>query len=194
MSVAATKPIDSIKLTPPNVITPPENRMVIKKVLQSNQLTKQLDLHARRDNLEFRFSPHINRPRHISQTTIYHISYRMSRQLCHDVTCKSRVGEDGLVWSEKVFLCCSLKLLRQYAINALTLLINQFALLLLEVPDLELSFADIRDLIQKVRIRKKNCTYGAKRIEFIIRGGRHKVHFRLCYHIESRIEQAYFQA
>ena len=74
MSVAAAKPIDSIKLTLPNVIAPPENRRVIKKVLQSNQLAKQLDLHARRDNLEFRFSPHINRPRYILQTTIYHIS------------------------------------------------------------------------------------------------------------------------
>ena len=60
-----------------------------------------------------------------------------------------------MVWSEKAFLCCSLRLLRQYAIYALTLLINQFALLLLEVPDLELSFVDIRNLILKVRGTKK---------------------------------------
>jgi len=65
MIVVAAKMIDSIKLTEPDVITPPENRMVIKQVLQSNQLTKQLDLRARRDNLKFRFSPHINRPRYI---------------------------------------------------------------------------------------------------------------------------------
>ena len=70
MSVAAAKPIDSIKLTPPNVITPPENRMVIKEVLQSNQLTKQLDLHARRDNLEFRFSPISTAP-----GTLYKLQY-----------------------------------------------------------------------------------------------------------------------
>ena len=116
----------------------------------------------------------------------------MSREFYHDVTCKSLVGEDELVWSEKAFLCCSLRLLRQYAIDALMRLINQFALLLLGVPDFELSFAENMGLIGIVRIRKKLC-YGAKRMEFIIRGGRHKVHFRLCYHIESRIEQACFQ-
>jgi len=117
----------------------------------------------------------------------------MSREFCRDVTCKSRAGEDGLVWSEKAFLCCSLRLLRQYAIYALTLLINHFASLLLEVADSGLSFADNRNLILKVRIRKKLC-YGDKRIEFIIRGGRHKVHFHLCYHIKSRIEPVNFQA
>jgi len=164
--------------------------MVIKQVLQSNQLIKQLDLHARRDNLEFRFSPPYQPPQ--VHFTIYHISYRMSRQFYHDVTCKSRAGEDGSVWSEKVFLCCSLKLLRQYAINALTLLINQFALLLLDVTESGLSFADNRDTIRKVRIRKKLC-YGAKRMEFIISGDRHKVHFRRRFHIESRNEQACIQ-
>ncbi len=79
----------------------------------------------------------------------------MSREFYHDVTCKSLVGEDGLVWSEKAFLCCSLRLLRQYAIYALTLVVSQFALLLLDVPNLELSFADIRNLILKVRGTKK---------------------------------------
>lgn len=53
MIVAAAKMIDSIKLTTPNVITLPENRMVIKQVLQSNLLTEQLDFHARRDSYNF---------------------------------------------------------------------------------------------------------------------------------------------
>jgi len=59
----------------------------------------------------------------------------MSRQFYHDGTCKSRAVEDGLVWSEKCFICCSVILLRQYAIYALQVLINQYALLLLEVSD-----------------------------------------------------------
>ena len=88
----------------------------------------------------------------------------MSREFYHDVTCKSLVGEDGLVWSEKAFLCCSLRLLRQYVIYALTLLFNYFTLLLLDVPDLELSFADIRNLIRKVRATKKNCALALKKI------------------------------
>ncbi len=75
MIVTAAKIIDSIKLTTPNVITLPENRMVIKQVLQSNLLTKQLDFHARRDSYNFASPPHINRPRYILQTSIYHISY-----------------------------------------------------------------------------------------------------------------------
>jgi len=33
-----------------------------------------------------------------------------------------------------------------------------------------------------------------KDTEFIIRAARQKVRFSLCYHIKSRIEQAYFQA
>ena len=41
---------------------------------------------------------------------------------------------------------------------------------------------------------KKLCFGAKKDMEFIIRGGRHKVHFSLCYHIKSRIEQANFMA
>jgi hypothetical protein len=86
----------------------------------------------------------------------------MSRQFYYDVTCKSRAGEDGLAWSEKDFLCCFLRLLRQYAINALMRLINQFALLLLDVTDSGLSFADIRNLILKVRDTKKTLLLALK--------------------------------
>jgi len=67
-----------------------------------------------------------------------------------------------LAWSEKDFLCCLLRLLRQYAIDALMRLINQFALLLLDVTDSGLSFADIRNLILKVRDTKKTLLLALK--------------------------------
>jgi hypothetical protein len=99
-----------------------------------------------------------------------------------------------LAWSENAFLCGCLRFFLQNVIYVLTLLFNHFTLLLLDVPDLRLSLADIRNLNPASQgVRKKLC-YSDKKVEFIIRGGRHKVHFSLCYHIENRIEQANFQA
>ena len=61
------------------------------------------------------------------------------------------------------------------------------------MTDSELSLGDNRSLLLKFRSANKLC-YDAKKMEFIIRGGQHKVRFPRCCHIESRIEQANFQA
>jgi len=62
----------------------------------------------------------------------------------------------------KSFLYRSVIVLRQYAIDASMSYIYRFALLLLEVPDIELIFAENRDTIWKFRIREELC-YGAKK-------------------------------
>ena len=62
----------------------------------------------------------------------------------------------------KSFLCRLVRILRQYAIDALMPYIYRFALLLLEVPDIELIFAENKDTIWKFRIREELC-YGAKK-------------------------------